>query len=132
MPMAGAEANWGIHEFRWLLEQGCFDVLMPEIGDIGPLMSRTVGTLAAAYNRQVSPHSAPFERRLVNICGIHLIASMPNAPITEFIHEPPHADIFEGWQVFENPPVLEADGQIKVPQGPGLGVTFRADLIEKF
>ena len=22
MPMAGAEANWGIHEFRWLLEQG--------------------------------------------------------------------------------------------------------------
>ena len=132
MPMAGAEANWGIHEFRWLLEQGCFDVLMPEIGDIGPLMSRTVGTLAAAYNRQVSPHSAPFERRLVNICGIHLIASMPNGPITEFIHEPPHADIFEGWQVFENPPVLEADGQIKVPQGPGLGVKFRPDLIEEF
>jgi L-alanine-DL-glutamate epimerase-like enolase superfamily enzyme len=34
--------------------------------------------------------------------------------------------------VFENPPVLEPDGQIKVPQGPGLGVTFRADLIEKY
>tara|TARA_B110000444_G_scaffold236569_1_gene248538 strand:+ start:4558 stop:5781 length:1224 start_codon:yes stop_codon:yes gene_type:complete len=131
MPMAGGEANWGIHEFKWLLEQGCFDILMPEIGDIGPLMSRNVGTLAAAFNRQVSPHSAPLERRLVNICGIHLTVSLPNAPITEFIHEPPHADIFEGWQVFENPPVLEKDGSIKVPQGPGLGVTLRADLIEK-
>ncbi len=97
MPMAGAEANRGIHEFRWLLEKSCFDALMPEIDDIGPMMSRTVGTLAAAYNRQASPH----------------------------------ADIFEGWQIFENSPVLEADGMIKVPQGPGLGITFRPDLIEE-
>ena len=59
------------------------------------------------------------------------MASLPNAPITEFIHEPPQGDIFAGWQVFENPPVLEKDGYIKVPQGPGLGVTFRSDLIEK-
>ena len=35
-------------------------------------------------------------------------------------------DIFAGWQVFENPPVLEKDGYIKVPQGPGLGVTLQA------
>jgi len=31
MPMAGGEANWGIHEFRDLLDEGCFDILMPEV-----------------------------------------------------------------------------------------------------
>jgi len=131
MPMAGGEGNWSIHEFKDMLDNECFDILMPEIINLGPQMSRDIGTLAAAYNKQVSPHSAPFERRLANICGIHMIASLPNAPITEFIHEPPQGDIFAGWQVFENPPALEKDGYIKVPQGPGLGVTFKKDLIEK-
>jgi len=131
MPMAGGEGNWNINEFKDMLENECFDILMPEIINLGPQMSRNIGTLAGAFNKQVSPHSAPYERRLANICGIHMIASLPNAPITEFIHEPPQGDIFAGWQVFENPPVLEKDGYIKVPQGPGLGVTFRKDLIEQ-
>jgi D-galactarolactone cycloisomerase len=131
MPMAGGEANWGVHEFRWMLEQGCFDILMPEIIRLGPHMSRTIGTLAAAYNKQCSPHGAPQERRLVNICGMHLAASMPNVPILEFIHEPPIGDLFAGWSVFETAPVLEKDGYMKVPQGPGLGVTIRRDLIER-
>jgi len=131
IPMAGGEANWGIHEFRWMLDQGCFDVLMPEVIRLGPTMSRNIAVLAAAENKQVSPHGATFERRLASICAVHLVASIPNAPIVEFIHEPPIGDIFAGWSVFENAPVLDKDGLMKVPQGPGLGVTIRPDLIEK-
>jgi D-galactarolactone cycloisomerase len=131
MPMAGGEANWGVHEFKELLDHGCFDIVMPEITRLGPQMSRTVGTLAAAYNKQCSPHGASNERRLANICAIHLTASMRNVPIVEFIHEPPIGDIFEGWSVFENAPVLEKDGHMRVPQAPGLGVSFKPELIEK-
>jgi D-galactarolactone cycloisomerase len=131
LPMVGGEANWGIHEFKDMLDQGVWDVLMPEVINLGPTMSRNIGTLAAAYNKQVSPHGATFERRLANICAIHLVASTPNAPIVEFIHEPPVGDIFAGWSVFENAPVLEKDGYMKVPQGPGLGVTLRPDLIDR-
>ena len=87
--------------------------------------------MAAAHNKQVSPHGATFERRLASICAVHLVASIPNAPIVEFIHEPPIGDIFAGWSVFENAPVLDKDGYMQVPQGPGLGVTFRPDLIER-
>lgn len=131
MPMAGGEGNFGgLHEFKDMLDQGVWDILMPEIARIGVQMSRTVGMLAAAYNRQVSPHGAPQDRRLVNICGMHLAASTPNCPILEFIHEPPIGDLFEGWQVFENAPALDKDGYLPVPQGPGLGVSFKRDLIE--
>ena len=131
IPMAGGEANWGVHEFKWMLDQGCFDIVMPEIIRLGPQMSRTIATLASAYNKQVSPHGAPQERRLVSICGMHLAASMSNCPILEFIHEPPIGNLFEGWTVFESAPVLEKDGTMKVPQGPGLGVTIRKDLMER-
>ena len=60
MPMAGGEGNWSVHEFKDMLDNECFDILMPEIINLGPQMSRTIGTLAGAYNKQVSPHSAPF------------------------------------------------------------------------
>ena len=56
---------------------------------------------------------------------------MPNCPILEFIHEPPIGDLFEGWQVFQNAPALDKDGYLPVPQGPGLGVSFKPDLIEQ-
>lgn len=131
IPMAGGESNWGIHEFRNYLDQGCFDILMPEVIRVGPLMSRHVAVMAAAQNKRVSPHGASFERRFANIAAIHLVASMPNAPIVEFIHEPPTGDIFEGWSVFEGAPKLEKDGYMRPPQGPGLGVTIRPDLIER-
>ena len=131
IPMAGGEANWGIHEFRALLDEGCFDVLMPEVMRLGPAMSRNIAVLAAAETKQVSPHGATYERRLANLCTVHLVASIPNAPIVELIHEPPIGDIFAGWSIFENAPALGKDGYITLPQAPGLGVTIRKDLIER-
>ncbi len=131
IPLVGGEANWGIHEFKDYLDTGCYDILMPEILRVGPMMSRQIASLAAAYNMRVTPHGATYERRFGNICAMHLTASWPNAPIVEFIHEPPIADIFAGWSVFESAPVLEKDGYMKMPTGPGLGVTIRKDLIER-
>ena len=131
IPLVGGEANWGLHEFKNYLDQGCYDILMPEILRVGPTQSRQVAALAAAYNMRVTPHGATYERRFGNICALHLGASWSNAPIVEFIHEPPGADIFEGWSVFEGAPTLDKDGYMVLPQGPGLGVTIRPDLIEK-
>ena len=50
---------------------------------------------------------------------------------TSLIHEPPIGDIFNGWSIFQNAPSLGKDGYITMPQGPGLGVTLRRDLIER-
>jgi L-alanine-DL-glutamate epimerase-like enolase superfamily enzyme len=50
---------------------------------------------------------------------------------TSLIHELLIGDIFNGWSIFENAPSLGKDGYITMPQGPGLGVTLRRDLIER-
>jgi L-alanine-DL-glutamate epimerase-like enolase superfamily enzyme len=60
---------------------------------------------------------------------MHLIASMPNAPMMELIHEPPHGPYSAFMDIFTDPPLMN-DGYISVPGGPGLGITIRPDLIE--
>ncbi len=49
----------------------------------------------------------------------------------ELMHEPPHADILAQWDIYENPPVLGKDGNIKMPDAPGLGDTIKSDLMQE-
>ncbi len=84
------------------------------------------GAMVAAYDVQVVPHGGSGGICWVGI--IHLIASMPNAPMMELIHEPPNAPYSAFMDIFEAPPLMK-DGFIDVPDGPGLGVTIRPDLI---
>jgi L-alanine-DL-glutamate epimerase-like enolase superfamily enzyme len=128
VPLAGGENDVGVHSFLTMLQKGCFAYLNPEVLAIGPTMLRTVGTLAAAYDVQVVPHGGSGGVCWVGI--MHLIASMPNAPMMELIHEPPHGPYSAFMDIFTEPPLMK-DGFITVPDGPGLGVTIRPDLIIK-
>jgi L-alanine-DL-glutamate epimerase-like enolase superfamily enzyme len=127
VPIAGGENDVGVHSFLTMLQKGSFSYLQPEVLAIGPTMLRTVGALAAAYDVQIAPHGGSG-----GVCWIgimHLIASMPNAPMMELIHEPPHGPYSAFMEIFTEPPLMK-DGYITVPDGPGLGVTIRPDLIE--
>jgi len=128
VPLAGAENDVGVHSFLTMLQKGCFSYLNPEVLAIGPTMLRTVGTLAAAYDVQVVPHGGSGGVCWVGI--MHLIASMPNAPMMELIHEPPKGPYSAFMDIFTEPPLMK-DGFITVPDGPGLGVTIKPDLIIK-
>jgi L-alanine-DL-glutamate epimerase-like enolase superfamily enzyme len=126
VPIAGGENDLGVNSFLTMLQKGSFAYLQPEVLAIGPTMLRTVGTLAAAYDVQIAPHGGSG-----GVCWIgimHLIASMPNAPMMELIHEPPHGPYSAFMDIFTAPPLMK-DGYITVPDGPGLGVTIRPDLI---
>jgi L-alanine-DL-glutamate epimerase-like enolase superfamily enzyme len=126
VPLAGGENDVGVNSFLTMLQKGSFSYLQPEVLAIGPTMLRTVGALAAAYDVQIAPHGGSG-----GVCWIgimHLIASMPNAPLMELIHEPPHAPYSAFMDIFTAPPVMK-EGYITVPDGPGLGVTIRPDLI---
>lgn len=126
VPIAGGENDVGVHSFLTMLQKGTFTYVQPEVLALGPTMLRTIGTLAAAYDVQVAPHGGSG-----GVCWIgimHLIASMPNAPWMELIHEPPHAPYSAFMDILTDPPLMK-DGYITVPDGPGLGVTIRPDLI---
>jgi L-alanine-DL-glutamate epimerase-like enolase superfamily enzyme len=127
IPIAGGEGNRGLHEFRLLLEKGCFDIVQPEILLEGPMEIRKIAVLAEAMYKLMCPHLA--DGVVGTICNMHLIASLPNAPYLEITHDLPLADYSNGFAIFEEPPVLDKAGYFNLPQSPGLGVTIKKELI---
>jgi D-galactarolactone cycloisomerase len=129
IPIAGGENNYGVHEFHWMLQQGVFDIIQPETMLAGGINDvRKIGVLAEAYDRQVTPHCA-IEEPIGNIAALHLVASWPRGNLLELTHDPPICDYSKRFSIFSNPPLIDKDGNIPVPQGPGLGVEINPDLV---
>ncbi len=126
MKLAGGEGNRGIHEFRTLLERGCFDIVQPEVMLEGPTHLRKIAVIAESMNKFCIPHVG--DSRLGTICDLHLVASWPNAPYLEIFNDAPIGNYEYPFAMFENPPVLDKNGYFKVPDGPGLGVTIKKEF----
>ncbi len=130
IPIAGGENNRGIHEFRWMLEQGVYDILQPESMVMEGITGlRKIGAMAEAYGKQLCPHHGG--RNLGTIAHLHLVASWPHAPYIELLHDPPIGSYHHAFSIFKDPPVVDRDGNLAVPDGPGLGVEINPDLIVK-
>ena len=127
MKLAGGEGNRGIHEFRSLLEKGCFDIVQPEVMLEGPTHLRKIAVIAESMNKFCIPHVG--DSRLGTICDLHLVASWPNAPYLEIFNDVPIGNYEYPFQIFENPPTLDKDGYFNLPQGPGLGMTIKKEFL---
>ena len=127
MKLAGGEGNRGIHEFRALLEKGCFDIVQPEVMLEGPTHLRKIAVIAESMNKFCIPHVG--DSRLGTICDLHLVASWPNAPYLEIFNDVPIGNYEYPFQIFENPPTLDKDGYFDLPQGPGLGMTIKKEFL---
>src|SRR5665213_99644 len=128
MKLAGGEGNRGVHEFRWLLDKGCFDIVQPEVMLEGPGRLRKIGVIAESMNKMCIPHVG--DSRLGTICDLHLVASWPNAPYLEIFNDRPIGIYEYPFAIFENPPTLDKQGYFNLPQEPGLGITIRREFIE--
>jgi len=128
IPIAGGENNRGVHEYRWMLEKGVFDILQPDVmvAD-GVAGFREIAAMSLAFNKRVIPHHGG--GNLGTIAQLHCIASWPHSPWIELLHDPPIAAYTNGFAIFEDPPVVDKEGYLPLPQGPGLGVTIKKELI---
>lgn len=128
IPIAGGENNRGVHEFLQMLQQNVYDVIQPEsmVGD-GITALRKIGALTEAFGKQIAPHHGG--RNLGTIAHLHLIASWPHSTYLELLHDPPIGSYQNGFSILANPPIVDTDGFVQVPQGPGLGVELNRELI---
>jgi L-alanine-DL-glutamate epimerase-like enolase superfamily enzyme len=128
IPIAGGENNRGVHEYRWMLEENCFSIIQPDImvAD-GVTGFREIATLAQAHHKTLIPHHGG--GNLGTIAQLHAIASWPHAPWIEILHDPPIAAYTNGFSIMQNAPLVDKEGYLAVPQGPGLGVEINRDLI---
>ena len=130
IPIAGGENNAGLHEFRQMLEQGVYDILQPEcLVAEGITGLRKIGAMAELFGRRIVPHNGG--RYIGVVAHLHLVASWPHASHLELLHDPPVGDYRHAFAIFKNPPLVEKDGAITMPQGPGLGVEIDPGLVER-
>ncbi len=125
IPVAGGEQETSIRRFRWMIANGCIQVVQPDLFYFGGMIRSTrVARMAAAANLEVVPHISG--RGLGNIYNLLFVASLQNAgPHHEFKGNP-------RIPVESETSSLESlNGEIKVPSGPGAGIEIDPDFIAK-
>ena len=128
IPIAGGENNVGVHEYRTMCEKGVFDILQPDImvAD-GVTGFREIASLGNVYHKRVIPHHGG--GNLGTVAQLHAIASWPNAPWIEILHDPPIASYLHGFAMMENAPQVDKEGYMALPQGPGWGVSINKAML---
>jgi D-galactarolactone cycloisomerase len=130
IPLAGGEHNSGFLEFGSMLERGVYDILQPDVRVCGGITElRKIATLAQSFGKRVEPHHGGGP--ITSIALLHLVASWPHASWLELLHDPPIGAYQHRFSVFRSPPVLDKNGCMSVPEGPGLGVEIDPDLVSE-
>ena len=117
--IAGSERLTSKYRFSDFFRAGAVDVAQPDIVYIGGITEmKKVATIAELYQVVIAPHNTKGPVGIM--AAAHVMASIPNALIQEFI-----APSWVPWrnEVLRHPLVLEG-GSLVVPDRPGLGVEF--------
>jgi L-alanine-DL-glutamate epimerase-like enolase superfamily enzyme len=116
-PIAAGEYHYGIVPFRHMLEHRSIDIVMIDLLRVGGITQwRKVAGMAEAFNLPVVSH-------LVPEVHVQLVAAVPNGLTVEYMP----------WtlRLFEETPEL-VDGDIVVPDKPGLGLKFSEAAIRDY
>jgi L-talarate/galactarate dehydratase len=116
-PIAAGEYVYGIRPFRHMLEHRSVDIVMIDLLRVGGITQfRKVAGMAEAFNLPVVSH-------LIPEIQVHNVAAIPNGLTVEYMP----------WtlRLYEETPVIE-DGEIVVPDKPGLGLRFSEEAIRQY
>lgn len=123
IPIAGGNSNQRFDDLQRLLLDGCYDILQPDVVLCeGLLRMRALATLAHAAGVLMTPHT--WGDPLGMVANLHLAAAIPHTSYFEFPHDPP-AFPASAYQSTLKEPLTVEGGEIRVPQGPGLGVELQ-------
>jgi galactonate dehydratase len=125
VPVSGGERLYNRWEFRPLFEQRAVDFIQPDVSHAGGIMElKKIAAMAEAYHIPICPHnpSGP----IANAATLQLAACVPNFYLLETMSSdvPWRNEISNEEVHFEN-------GNMIVPDKPGLGIDINEDEIKK-
>ena len=126
IPVAGGEQESSMRRFRWMIEHRGVDIVQPDLFYFGGLIrSIRVARMAAAAGMPCTPHMS--DGGLGYLYVAHYASCVPNAgPFQEYKGRD------EGLPVFsDTSPLVSVKGLLRVPTGPGLGVTIDPSFVSK-
>lgn len=126
VPIAYGEHLFLTQDFQDCLTHGRADVIQPDAAISGGISEcRRIAALAETFGVPVVPHSAAGPLALA--ANLHLSASLPNLWMLEYTFT-----FDRVWKEMLREPILSpraiSEGQLKVPDGPGLGVLVDEEM----
>ena len=127
MPVAGYETETSRWGFKALIDGGAIDIVQADTVWAGGITEcRRIAAYASACNLPVAPHN--FASAISGFANLHLLASLPDAMFFEMDQNPNplRTEIVSNW------PVIDAEGFVTVPEGPGLGMEIDEDAVSRY
>lgn len=127
IPVAGGEQEYSLHGFRWLIANNGLQIVQPDTFYFGGMIrAMKVALMANALGKQCTPHMTGGDMGFLYM--MHFVSALPNAL---------HYHEFKGFKtdiVYEckTSPLQSVKGLVKVPTGPGSGITIDPDFIKKY
>ena len=134
IPVAGGECSFTRFGFRRLLTERLVDVAQPDTCAAGGLSEcKKIADMAAAFGVRYVPHC--WGTDIARAAALQLLAVLP--------HNPPGLNATEPLLEFdmsEHPirdavtvePIVQEDGFVRVPEGPGLGIDIDRGALARF
>jgi L-alanine-DL-glutamate epimerase-like enolase superfamily enzyme len=134
IPIAGGEKNQGLHEFRWIIERGVYDIIQPDCAmSEGVSQIRKIAAMAEMYKTNVVPHHSMSGIGLA--AALHLACTFAGPTWLELMYEPKTRTI-DAYQclggIVESKIWIDTEGYVTAPDEPGLGVHLNKKEIEKY
>lgn len=134
LDIAGGEYNRGLHEYRWMIEKGVYDIIQGD-GTVseGVSQMRKVAAMAELFGRRFVPHHGLSGLGLAAM--LHLACSIAGPTWLELMYEPPTRTLRTYQQlggILRTSITVDADGEVRPPDRPGLGIEVDEDMIAKY
>ncbi len=126
VPIAGGEVLTRRQSFLPWLARGAFDIVQPDVTKVGGLSEqRRIAWLAYDFGVRYIGHG--WNTALGVAADLQLAAALPDVDLVEFIGGSPYVD-----GITAEPFALDAEGYLKIPLRPGLGVALDPENLKRY
>lgn len=118
VPLAAGENHFTRFEFNRLIEEGSVQIVQPDLSKAGGITEvLRIAAMASAEKLPVHPHTLASGLNMA--ASIHLLCAIDNPGYFEA--DVARENLFRD-QLTSRPDLLDADGCVRPPEGPGLGI----------
>ncbi len=124
-PLAAGENHFTRFEFDRVIEDGSITVLQPDLSKTGGITeAQRIAAMASAYKLPIHPHTSATGLNMS--ASLHLLSAIDNAGYFEA--DVAKENLFRD-ALTHRPDRLDADGCVRAPEGPGLGLEVDEDFL---
>jgi D-galactarolactone cycloisomerase len=134
IPVAGGEAVFARFGFAEMIARRSVDILQPDVAACGGISElKKIADMASGFGMRVNPHV--WGTGITLAASLHLLAVIPDNPPGLF-PRPPLLELDRSPHPVRDAllvePIAAVNGRVRVPEGPGLGITVDRAALKRF